>query len=172
MRSKPPVIVLVSLLAFLIFSCVAGRFCRRGNAPSRPEVTPGYGCQPDARSRSHMRCRTKGCSHRGPRRSHTARMGHPAQEQQRKSWVILLHDLSDNGMGMIGYAEMLVGHGFLVLRKARGYPEPAEVNWRPMGSSTPTTFTAGWIGCTKKNIRVVPSASANRWVRRNCSSRE
>ena len=37
----------------------------------------------------------------------------PARENGKS--VILFHGLSDNRMGMIGYAEMLVNHGFTVL---------------------------------------------------------
>jgi uncharacterized protein len=41
-------------------------------------------------------------------------LDHPARNSNGKA-VILLHGLSDNRLGMIGYAELLLGHGFSVL---------------------------------------------------------
>jgi len=50
---------------------------------------------------------------------------------------------------MIGYAEMLLGHGFSVLRPTLGRTEPAAANLPPTVCSNRRTFTLGLIGSRK-----------------------
>ena len=62
--------------------------------------------------------------------------------------VILLHGLSDNRIGMIGYAELLVNHGFTVLLPDARAHGASGGPLRPMAFWNLTTYAAGTSGST------------------------
>lgn len=85
--------------------------------------------------------------------------------------MILLHGLSDNRLGMIGYAELLLSHGFsVVMPDARAHGTSGS-QLATYGLLESGIFTAGLIGCDRTNIRAASSVSGSPWARHNSYNR-
>lgn len=115
MRTKIALRVLaVCLLGFLVLSLIAGVFLAEGTLhPGRHHLTVESETQARtmaARQQSDLANVTLVASDGVPLYAWSIR---PRNGNRRA--VILLHGLSDNRLGMIGYAELLLVHGFTVL---------------------------------------------------------
>jgi uncharacterized protein len=115
MRSKVVIRVLAAcLLGFLALSVIAGVFLAEGTLhPGRHPLAAESERQARdmaARHHSDLEDVTVFSSDRVPLHAWSIR-----PQSANQSVVILLHGLSDNRMGMIGYAELLLAHGFGVL---------------------------------------------------------
>ncbi|HZP18367.1 MAG TPA: alpha/beta fold hydrolase [Terriglobales bacterium] len=114
MRTKVLSVLAVSLLGFLMVSVIAGVFLAEGTLhPGRRPLTSQSEMQArDTAARQHWDLAdvTLVASDGVPLSAWSIR-----PRDGNRSAVILLHGLSDNRLGMIGYAEMLLLHGFTVL---------------------------------------------------------
>lgn len=77
---------------------------------------------------------------------------------------MVLHGLADNRIGMAGYAQLLLAHGYTVLPEATAHG----VSGGTLATSGWQTFMTGPISCRPRRIRAASSPWANRWGRRSC----
>ena len=114
MRTKVLRVLAVCLLGFLAVSVIAGVILAEGTLhPGRHPLTAKSEMQARemaARQRSDLADVTIAASDAVPLQAWSIR-----PQNDKRSAVILLHGLSDNRLGMIGYAELLLVHGFTVL---------------------------------------------------------
>lgn len=104
----------VTLLGFLAVACAAGIFLAEGTLhPGRRSLSPKNELQAQEMARSHDSYLTNAAITAGDGVSLRAWSIRPRRSNGKV--VILLHGQGDNRLGMIGYAELLLNHGFSVL---------------------------------------------------------
>ena len=84
--------------------------------------------------------------------------------------VILLHGLGDNRLGMTGYAQLLLAHGFAFSSPTRALMAPAEATSPPTAFSNVMTFTSGSTSSPRKVTRIASTDSPNPWAPPNSCS--
>jgi pimeloyl-ACP methyl ester carboxylesterase len=110
----PQRFVVVGLLGFITLSAIAGVLLAEITLhPGRNPASPGNEAQAREMARlhnSHLTDIAIAATDRAILRAWSIRPDH-----SNGSTVILLHGLADNRLGMTGYAELLLSHGFSVL---------------------------------------------------------